>query len=116
MAILAARPIIAGINVPDTTIAAIYTAPAGVVRTRIDAISFTNYSAGAVTLDIQLVESGGADGNTKLLIKAKSLAANETFTPTSVIGQSVESGGTLEALSSAAASIAVTATGTEFTS
>ena len=116
MAIIAAQPIIAGINVPDTTIAAIYTAPASVVRTRIDAISFTNYSAGAVTLDIQLVESGGSDGNTKLLVKSKSLAANETFIPPSVIGQSVESGATLEALASVASSIAVTATGTEFTS
>lgn len=116
MAVIAAQNIIEGIDVPDTTIAAIYTAPASVVRTRIDAISFTNYSAGAVTLDVQLVESGGSTGNTKYLLKSKTLAANETITPSSIIGHSVESGGTLEALASAASSIAVTATGTEFTS
>ena len=116
MAITASQPIIQGIDVPDTTIAAIYTAGAGVVRTRIDAISFTNYSASPATLDVQLVESGGATGNTKYLIKGKILAANETFTPASVIGQAVESAGILAALSSVATAIAVTATGTEFTS
>ena len=114
MAVKAAVPIIQGVDVPSA-IGNIYLAPASVVRTRIDAISFTNYSVGTADLTVQLLESGGSTGNTKLLIQTKTLAAGETFTPASVIGQSVESGGSIAALTSVINSIAVTATGTEFT-
>jgi hypothetical protein len=42
-------------------------------------ISFTNYTAGSVDLDINLVSSGGSVSNTNLLVDALTLAAHDTY-------------------------------------
>ena len=48
------------------------------VTTIIDKFTATNYSAGAVTLSVNLVTSGDTAGNQNLVVKTKSLAAGET--------------------------------------
>lgn len=108
-------PIIQGVTVSNT-LGSIYTPPTGVVRTRIDSIVFTNYSAGTADLTVEIIESGGSAGDAKKVIEARTLAVNESYTCPELIGQAIESGGSLQALSSVATAIGVTATGTEKTS
>jgi len=42
-------------------------------------ISFTNYTGGAVTLDIHIVPNGGSADNTNLVLDGESVAANDTI-------------------------------------
>lgn len=83
--------------------------------TRIDACALTNTTAGAVTATAHLVASGGSATVSNCVMSAKSLAAGETVILAGAIGQWLASGGTLQALASAGASINLVASGVEFT-
>ena len=89
-----------------------YTAGTG-VRTIIDKFTATNYSAGSETLSIHLVTSGGSAGDTNIVIKTKSLAANETYTFPEVVGHVLDAGGFISTIASAATSITIRASGRE---
>lgn len=71
----------------------------------VDAASFTNTTAGAVTVSVWLVPSGGAIGDATLIVKAHSLAAAETWIPPALIGRRLDDGDSIAWQASAAASI-----------
>ena len=57
------------------------------VTTIIDKFTATNYSAGAVTISVNLVTSGGSAGNDNLITKTKSLQPAEVYTFPEIVGQ-----------------------------
>ncbi len=83
------------------------------VKTIIDKFTATNYSAGALTLSVNLVTSAGAAGNANLIVKTKTLQAGETYTFPEIIGQVLEAGDFISTLASAATSINIRASGRE---
>jgi hypothetical protein len=80
----------------------------------IDKFTGTNNTGGAVTLSVHLVASGGAAGASNLII-VKSIAAGQAYTFPELVGQSLEVGGFISTIASAAASIVLSATGREVT-
>ena len=50
-------------------------------RAIIDKFSGTNRTAGAATLQVNIVPSGGSAGNTNIILFARSIAAGETYNP-----------------------------------
>lgn len=84
-------------------------------RIRLERITLCNTTGGAVTATVYLVPSGGAAGVTNIVISAKSIAPGETYKCPELIGHVLESGGTLQALASAGASITITGSGWRFT-
>ena len=84
-------------------------------RSRIDTCALTNTTAGAITATVYIVPSGGTAGVTNCVLSAKSIAAGATYIPPGVIGQWLETGGTLQALASSATSITIVAIGVDFT-
>lgn len=89
-----------------------YTVPTA-TKTIIDKFTGTNTTAGAVTLSINLVTSGGAAGASNLIVQAKSLAAGETYTFPEIVGQVLDAGGFISTVASAATSITIRASGRE---
>ncbi len=84
-------------------------------KTIIDKFTITNTTAGAVTVSVNLVASAGAAGTANLVVSAKSVAAVECYTFPEIVGQSLEPGGFISTLASAAASLTISATGREIT-
>lgn len=89
-----------------------YTTPAG-VRTIIDKFTGTNTTAGAVTLTVKLVASGGAASASNTIVSAKTLAAGEAYTFPEVVGHVLNPGDFISTLASAATSITIRASGRE---
>ena len=83
------------------------------VRTIIDRMTLCNTTAGAVTVTLDLVDSGGAAGATERVLSARSIAAGETYTCPEVAGHYLDPGDTIQGLASAAASITIRASGRE---
>lgn len=84
-------------------------------KTVIDKFTVTNTSAGNVTLSVNLVASGGAAGNSNLVLKAKTIAPGQTYTCPELVGQSLEAGDFISTLASAATSLTISASGREIT-
>jgi predicted phage tail protein len=95
-----------------TSAATYYTTPAGTITT-ISACTVTNTTAGVVTASVHLVPSGGSATASNIVLSARGIAAGESFNVGSAIGQSLATGGTLQALASAGASINLVASGYE---
>ena len=83
------------------------------VKARIDKFTATNYSAGALTLSVNLVASGDVAGNNNLVVKAHTLQAGETYTFPELIGKTLEPGGFISTIASAATSINIGCNGIE---
>lgn len=103
--------------VPGSQIAATATTyyTATNVRARIDSFSLTNTTAGAITVTVHLVPSGGTADSTNCILSSYSIAAGQTYVPPGAIGQWLEEGGTLQASASAATSVALVVSGVEWT-
>lgn len=86
------------------------------VTTIIDKFTATNYSAGVVTLSVNLVTSADTAGNQNLIVKTKSLQAGETYTFPEIVGQILDPGGFISTVASAATSVNIRAAGREVTS
>ena len=84
-------------------------------KTVIDKFSATNTTAGAVTISVNLVVLGGSAATSNLIVQAKSLAAGECYTFPELVGQSLEPGGFISTLASAATSLTISSTGREIT-
>jgi len=82
------------------------------VRTIIDKFTGYNGTAGAVTLAVNLVASGGAAAATNLIV-LKSLAAGETYNFPELVGHVLEAGGFISAIAGAATSVVIRASGRE---
>jgi len=96
-----------------TAAVAYYTATA--VRARIDNCSVINTTGGAVTATVHLVPSGGTATASNCILSARSIAAGETYIIPGALGQTIEAGGTLQALAGANTSITLVASGVEST-
>ncbi len=85
------------------------------VRTVIDKCTVTNTTSGAVTLTLDIVDSGGSAGATERIISAKSISAGETYRCPEMVGQVLENGDTIQGLASAATSLTIRISGREIT-
>ena len=85
------------------------------VTTIIDKFTATNYSAGAVTISVNIVTSGGSAGNDNLITKTKSLQPAEVYTFPEIVGQILAPGGFISTIASAATSVNIRASGREVT-
>jgi len=85
------------------------------VTTIIDKFTATNYSAGAVTISVNLVTSGDIVGNQNLVTKTKSLQPGETYTFPEIVGQILAPSGFISTIASAATSVNIRASGREVT-
>jgi hypothetical protein len=81
----------------------------------IDKFTATNTSAGNVTLSVNLVTSGGSPGVSNLVVDARSIAPDETYTFPELVGQVLDAGGFISTIASAAASLTIRASGREIT-
>jgi hypothetical protein len=86
------------------------------VTTIIDKFTACNYSAGAVTLSVNLVTAADTAGNQNLIVKLKSLQAGETYTFPEIVGHTLNPGGFISTIASAATSVNIRASGREVTS
>lgn len=84
------------------------------VRTIIDKFTAYNGTAGAVSLTVNLVASGGA-ASAANVCASRSIAPGETYTFPEIVGQVVNSGGFISTLAGAATSIVIRASGREVT-
>lgn len=81
------------------------------IITIIDKMTLCNTTGGAVTVTVDLVDSGGSAGVSERVISARSLAAGETYTCPEVVGHILNAGDTIQGLASAATSITIRASG-----
>lgn len=100
------------IGTSNTTL---YTAPSSIIRAVINQARLVNYSAGPVVVSVFILQSGEAASNEFKALDGKSLAANETYLVSEIIGDSVDAGGTIVAIADTATAVSFSATGTEFT-
>ena len=84
-------------------------------KTIIDKFTVTNTSANNVTLSVNLVASAGTAGNSNLVVKTRTVVPNECAQFWELVGQSLESGGFISTIASAATSLTISATGREIT-
>jgi hypothetical protein len=85
------------------------------VRAIIDKFTVTNTSANNVTFSCNLVTVGGTAGDSNLIVDARSLVPDETYTCPELVGQALEAGGFISTLASAATSLTIRASGREIT-
>lgn len=91
-----------------------YTASASGVRTIIDKFTATNYSGVAQTLSVYLVPFGQSANNSNL-IKAKLMAASESYIFPEIVGHTLNPGDFILTNCSAAGSVNIRASGRENT-
>lgn len=85
------------------------------VRTIIDKFTATNTDAGAVTISINIVPSGGSVGGSNLIIQAKSLAAGATYDFTEMQNQILNTGDFISCVASVASKMVIRGSGREIT-
>jgi hypothetical protein len=90
-----------------------YTATA--VNAIIDKFTVTNTSVANVTISVNLINFGGSAAAANLVIDARTIAPDETYTCPELIGQVLEAGQFISTLSSAAASLTIRCSGREIT-
>ncbi len=84
-----------GVNVPNAT-GSIYSPSGSVVRSNITAATFHNTSGANITLQVWVVPNGGSPDSSNQVIN-RSIASAESYTAPELVGQSVESGGSIQA-------------------
>ena len=85
------------------------------VRAIIDKFTVTNTSANNVTFSCNLVTVAGSAGASNLIIDARSLVPDETYTCPELVGQALEAGGFISTLAGTASSLTIRASGREIT-
>ena len=95
--------------------AVVYTSPAIGTGTRITAFTATNTTGSAVTYSVYIVPDGDVAGFANLLLDDEALAGGEADVPAALINQLIPPSSTLEAFASSGATVAVSASGIEFT-
>jgi hypothetical protein len=81
----------------------------------IDKFTVTNTTAGNVTFSCNLVTSGGSAAASNLIVDARGIAPDETYTCPELVGQALEPGGFISTIASAATSLTIRASGREIT-
>ena len=75
----------------------------------------TNTSAANVTISVNLVTSGGSAATSNLIVDARSIAPDETYTFPELVGQALEQSGFISTIAGAATSLTIRASGREIT-
>lgn len=83
-----------------------YTAAAA-TKVIIDKFTVSNGTAGAVTLAVNLVASGGAAGGANLVLPAYSVAAGAVYTCPELVGHVLHAGDFISTLAGAATSLVI---------
>lgn len=81
------------------------------VTTILDKFTATNYSGSAASISVNLVAASGTAGNDNLITKTKTLQPSETYTFPELVGQVLESGGSISTLAGTSAAINIRASG-----
>jgi len=84
-------------------------------KTIIDKFTATNTSANNVSISVNLVTSGGSPGSANAITYTRNIAAGEPYTFPELIGHSLEAGGFISTIASAATSLTIRASGREIT-
>ena len=84
-------------------------------KTIIDKFTVTNTGASNVTFSVNLVAASASAGDDNLVLKARTIVPNETYTCPELVGQVLESGGFISTLAGAATSLTISAAGREVT-
>lgn len=84
-------------------------------KTIIDKFTATNTSANNVSISVNLVTSSGSPSAVNIIVDARNIAPNETYTFPELVGHSLEAGGFISTIASAATSITIRASGREIT-
>lgn len=105
------KQLIAGAQLTASA-ASYYTVPANTITT-ISACSLTNSTATARTVTMYLVPNGGSAAVTNVVLSARTIAPGETYNVSSVIGQSIPAGATIQALAEVVSAITIIASGYE---
>lgn len=85
------------------------------LTTRIDKLSVTNTTGGAVTVTIYLITVGGSASAANTITYQKSINAGQTWNCPDVVGQVLKNGDFIQALASANASLTIMASGVQIT-
>lgn len=88
---------------------------ASLCKTIIDKFTVTNTSAATATISVNLVTSGGSPGASNLIVDARAIAVDETYTFPELVGQTLEAGGFISTIASAASALTIRASGREIT-
>jgi hypothetical protein len=83
------------------------------VRAIIDKFTVTNTSAGNVAISVNLVTVSGSAGASNLIIDARTIAPDETYTCPELVGHVLEAGGFISTLAGAATSLTIRCSGRE---
>ena len=84
-------------------------------KTIIDKFTATNTSVNNVALSVNLAGSGGSPGVSNLIVDARTVAPDETYTFPELVGQVLEPGDFISTLDGAATSLTIRASGREIT-
>ena len=88
---------------------------ADLVKAIIDKFTVTNTSANNVTISVNLVNFGGSADASNLVIDARPIAPDETYTCPELVGQILESRQFISTVASAATSLTIRCSGREIT-
>jgi hypothetical protein len=101
--------------VPAKTVADVQTTQyiANGVTTIIDKFTATNYSASSATISVNLVTPTGTANDSNLIVKAKALAAGETYIFPELVGHILPSGGFISTIAGTATAINMRVSGRE---
>ena len=88
-----------------------YTANA--VKAIIDKFTATNTSGSNVTLSVNIIPNLGSAGADNLILDARAIAPDETYTCPELVGQVLEAGNFISTLASAATSLTIRCSGRE---
>ena len=100
-------------DVPNAAATA-FTVGSTVTRFRIDHAVVVNYTATAATFTLYILQNGETAGNQYKRYDAISIPANETVSLFDIIGEVIETGGTVNCFSGTASALAFSMSGTNF--
>jgi hypothetical protein len=80
----------------------------------IDKFTATNTSVTNAVISVNLITSGGTAGNSNLIVDARSIAPNETYTFPELVGQTLAAGGFISTTGTATA-LTIRSSGREIT-
>ena len=83
------------------------------VTTIIDKFTATNYSSASTTISVNLITATGTANDSNLIVKAKALAAGETYIFPELVGHILPSGGFISTIAGTASAINMRVSGRE---
>jgi len=84
-------------------------------KTIIDKATVTNTSANNATLSVNLVASGGSPSASNLIVDARAIAPDETYSLPELVGQVLEPGSFISTLAGTASALTIRFSGREVT-